>query len=112
MHPSAILENLGQTRRGRVGRVVRVVPGMLFYVEAPLDDFMRETYAVKLNNVLVFRDGHISPYRGESFAELGIWDGALVLVVDAERPGEPKTVVVEPAASSGYIREFASRLFR
>jgi hypothetical protein len=99
---------LGRSKKGRSGQVRRVVPGRLFYIEVPLpnEPGASESYAVKLDNVLVFRSGDLSPYRGESFSELGIRQGAIVLVVDPEKPGDPITVVVEPDGSSDQFRFF------
>jgi len=112
MHTSESLRNLVRTLggKGHFGYVSRVVPGMLFYVEVPAAEGLPETLAIKLNNVLVLRGDLATAYRGESFSELGIREGAMVLVV--EKPGSPETVVVEAPGAFGYLRELSSGFFR
>jgi hypothetical protein len=112
MHTNATLQNLVRSLggKGHFGHVNRVVPGLLFYVEVSTVEGRLETLAVKLNNVLVLRGDHITAYRGESFSELGISEGTVVLVV--ERPDGPETVVVEAPGSFGYLRELSSGFFR
>lgn len=86
------------------------MPGRLVYVEAETEETRTatpiETYAVKLNNVLVERADNLAPYRGESFAELGLAAGAEVFIVRGSHGPEVNAVVVPTQPMKRSLRRY------
>jgi len=82
------------------GRVERVVPGRLVYVEfAP----GHEARVFKLNNLLIKQaNGTFSNYAGEPLSQLGLTVGSSVEVVTARQPHQAN-VVFDPLAQSGMV---------
>ena len=81
------------------GRVSRVVPGRLFYVEASDAD---RTFAVKLNTLRIREpDGSFRRYRGEPFKTLGLRVGTSVVIDSSE---DETTVVLEAPGSTSRRR--------
>jgi hypothetical protein len=89
------------------GNVDRVVDGRLVYVSTSPDS----TYAVRPDTfVIQSDDGSLRPYRGESFAELGLDVGRKVVVFSGEAK-EPSAVVlkgsVRPSSGSSMSSELS-----
>lgn len=100
-------EGVGAVQRGRISRVV---PGRLVYVEAGAEHALGaasvETYAVKLNDVLVERADNLTPYRGESFSELGLAEGTEVFIVRGLHGPEVNAVVVPTSPTRRRLRRY------
>ncbi|MEY9400729.1 hypothetical protein ABIF66_000545 [Bradyrhizobium japonicum] len=85
------------------GRVARVVPGRLFYVEAS-----DRVFAVKLNTLLIReKDGKTRRYRGEPFRALGLKVGTTVTVQNSR----DETQVVLDLAEAQPKRGLSSFVF-
>jgi hypothetical protein len=82
------------------GRVERVVPGMLVYVEFAGG---QKAQVFKLNNLLIKQaNGTFSNYTGESLSQLGLTVGSSVEVVTTKGPHQAN-VVFDPGAQSSKV---------
>jgi hypothetical protein len=96
------LEALGYAEHGKLkagipGRVQRVVPGKLLYVDAGPT---HEPYVFTLDKIIVNEGGGaFHPYRGEPLFELGLTEGRKVSVIGLNDPKTHPMLVIDSSSS-------------
>jgi hypothetical protein len=97
----------GKLKAGTPGRVQRVVPGKLLYVDA---GGAEAPYVFTLDKVIVNEGGGaFHPYRGEPLSELGLTEGRKVNVIGLNDPKMHPMLVID--SSSSKIANTAAKLW-